>query len=47
MLLSSVRKEKSSYEKMLKELKEASNRLMEIIRRSEEADAYAARAFTI
>ena len=45
MLLSSVRKEKSSYEKMLKELKEASNRLMEIIRRSEEAEAYAAKGF--
>jgi septal ring factor EnvC (AmiA/AmiB activator) len=45
MLLSSVRKEKSSYEKMLKELKEASNKLMEIIRRSEEAEAYAAKGF--
>ena len=45
MLLSSVRKEKTSYEKMLKELKEASNRLMEIIRRSEEAEAYAAKGF--
>ncbi len=45
ILLSSVRKEKSSYEKMLKELKEASNRLMEIIRRSEEAEAYAAKGF--
>ncbi|MCX5716950.1 MAG: peptidoglycan DD-metalloendopeptidase family protein [Nitrospirae bacterium] len=45
MLLSSVRKEKSSYEKMLKELKEASNRLMEIIRHSEEAEAYAAKGF--
>lgn len=45
MLLSSVRKEKTSYEKMLKELKEASNKLMEIIRRSEEAEAYAAKGF--
>ncbi len=45
ILLSSVRKEKSSYEKMLKELKEASNRLMEIIRRSEEAEAYVAKGF--
>lgn len=45
ILLSSVRKEKSSYEKMLKELKEASNKLIEIIRRSEEAEAYAAKGF--
>lgn len=45
LLLSSVRKEKSSYENMLKELKEASNRLREIIRRSEEAESYAAKGF--
>lgn len=45
ILLSSVRKEKSSYEKMLTELKEASNKLMEIIRRSEEVEAYAAKGF--
>lgn len=44
-LLSSVRKEKSSYEKMLKELKEASNRLLEIIKRSEETETYAAKGF--
>lgn len=45
VLLSSVRKEKSSYEKMLKELRESSSRLLEIIRRSEETDAYAAKGF--
>ena len=45
ILLSSVRKEKSSYEKMLKELRESSSRLLEIIRRSEETDAYAAKGF--
>jgi len=45
MLLSSVRREKTSYENMLKELKEASQKLMEIIRRAEEAEAYAAKGF--
>jgi len=45
MLLSSVRKEKTSYENMLKELKESSQKLLEIIRRSEEAEAYAAKGF--
>ena len=44
-LLSSVRHEKSSYEKMLKELKEASTRLLEIIRKSEETDTYYAKGF--
>ncbi|TAL27199.1 MAG: hypothetical protein EPN94_01895 [Nitrospirae bacterium] len=45
LLLSSVRKEKSSYEKMLKELRESSSKLLEIIRRSEETEAYAAKGF--
>jgi len=45
-LLSSVRHEKSSYEKMLRELKEASKRLLEIIRESEKGDAYIAKGFT-
>jgi septal ring factor EnvC (AmiA/AmiB activator) len=45
MILSSVRKEKSSYEKMMKELKETSNRLLEIIRKSEETETYVAKGF--
>jgi len=45
ILLSSVRKEKSSHEKMLKELKEASSKLLEIIKHLEETDTYAARGF--
>ncbi len=44
-LLASVRKEKSSYEKMLKELKEASRRLYEIIQRSDK-DTYRAKGFS-
>jgi len=44
-LLSSIRKEKTSYEKMLKELNDASKRLLEVIRRLEEAEAYSAKGF--
>ncbi len=44
-VLASVRKEKSSYEKMLKELKEASRRLYEIIQRSDK-DTYRAKGFS-
>ncbi len=44
-LLASVRKEKSSYEKMLIELKEASRKLYEIIQRSDK-DTYRAKGFS-
>jgi septal ring factor EnvC (AmiA/AmiB activator) len=44
-LLSSVQNEKSSYEKMLKELKEASRRLLDVIRESEK-DTYRAKGFS-
>lgn len=46
IILASVRNEKSSYEKMLKELKEASRRLLNIIRESEKSDTYSAKGFT-
>ncbi|MGB9716110.1 MAG: murein hydrolase activator EnvC family protein [Thermodesulfovibrionales bacterium] len=46
IILASVRNEKSSYEKMLKELKEASRRLLNIIRKSEKSDTYTAKGFT-
>lgn len=45
-LLVSVRHEKSSYEKMLRELKQSSKRLLEIISESEKGDAYIAKGFT-
>jgi murein hydrolase activator len=44
-LLASVQKEKSSYEKMLKELKEASRRLLDVIQESEK-DTYRAKGFS-
>jgi septal ring factor EnvC (AmiA/AmiB activator) len=44
-LLLSVQNEKSSYEKMLKELKEASRRLLDVIRESEK-DTYRAKGFS-
>lgn len=46
ILLVSIRQEAASYNKMLKELKEASNRLLEIIRESERKDAYIATGFS-
>jgi septal ring factor EnvC (AmiA/AmiB activator) len=42
MLLASVKKEESSYTKMLKELKDASKRLLEVIRETEKADTFSA-----
>ncbi|MGQ9569291.1 MAG: murein hydrolase activator EnvC family protein [Thermodesulfovibrionales bacterium] len=46
VILASIRNEKKSYEKMLKELKEASKRLLEIIKRSEKEGTYYAKGFT-
>ncbi len=45
-LLASVRGEKSSYEKMLRELKEASRRLLEVIKESEKTETYHAKGFS-
>lgn len=45
-LLSSVRTEKSSHEKMLSELNAASKRLLEIIRESSKTDTYSGTGFT-
>ncbi len=42
VLLASVKKEEYSYTKMLKELKDASKRLLEIIRETEKADTFSA-----
>ena len=39
-ILSSVRKEKSSHQRMIAELKEASKRLLDLIRKSSETDTY-------
>jgi septal ring factor EnvC (AmiA/AmiB activator) len=46
VILASVQNEKSSYENMLRELKAASKRLLEIIRESEKGDTYSAKGFT-
>ncbi|MEW6162499.1 MAG: peptidoglycan DD-metalloendopeptidase family protein [Nitrospirota bacterium] len=46
ILLASVKKEKYSYEEMLNELKEASRKLLEIIRESEKADTYYVKGFS-
>jgi septal ring factor EnvC (AmiA/AmiB activator) len=46
VLIVSIRKEGSSYKKMLEELKDASNRLLEIIKESERRDAYLAKGFS-
>lgn len=46
LLLASVRKEKISHEKMLKELKEASRKLLEVIKDSERIDTYYAKGFS-
>lgn len=45
-LLASVRKEKTTHEKMLKELQEASKRLLDMIRQLEEKDTFEAKGFS-
>ena len=45
LMLASVKQEKSSLTQMLKEMEEASNRLLEIIRQSEKGDLYTGRGF--
>ncbi len=45
LMLASVKQEKSALTQMLKEMEEASNRLLEIIRKSEKGDLYAGRGF--
>ncbi|MBE0426252.1 MAG: peptidoglycan DD-metalloendopeptidase family protein [Nitrospirae bacterium] len=46
ILLVSIRKQESSYKKMLRELNDASRRLLEIIRESEKKDEYLAKGFS-
>jgi septal ring factor EnvC (AmiA/AmiB activator) len=46
LILSSVRNDKSSHQKMLSELREAANRLLDIIRESSKKDDYSARGFS-
>ncbi|MEW6068028.1 MAG: peptidoglycan DD-metalloendopeptidase family protein [Nitrospirota bacterium] len=45
ILLASIKNEKASYEKMLKELKDAAKRLLEIIREAEMGDSFSAEGF--
>jgi murein hydrolase activator len=45
-ILASVRNEKAAHQKMLKELQDASNRLLEIIRKSARTDTYTATGFS-
>ena len=45
VILASVRKEKSSHEKLLRELQEASQRLLEIIRKLDEKETYEGKGF--
>jgi septal ring factor EnvC (AmiA/AmiB activator) len=45
VLLTSVRKEKSSHEKLLRELQEASKRLLEVIRKLDEKETYEGKGF--
>jgi septal ring factor EnvC (AmiA/AmiB activator) len=45
-LLASIQREKSSYEKMLTELKEASKRLLDVIQQSDKDTTYRAKGFT-
>jgi septal ring factor EnvC (AmiA/AmiB activator) len=45
-ILASVRNEKAAHQKMLKELRDASNRLLEIIRKSARTDTYTATGFS-
>lgn len=44
-MLAAVRKERSSYEKMLKDMQEAAQRLLEAIKKLEEKDTYAGKGF--
>jgi len=46
LILASVRKEKASQERLLKELQEASNRLLDVLRKLEEKDTYEAKGFS-
>ncbi len=46
LILSSVRKEKASHQKMLAELKEASRRILDLIEKSSKKDTYAGAGFT-
>jgi septal ring factor EnvC (AmiA/AmiB activator) len=46
MILSSVRSEKAAHQKMIKELREASRRLLEIIRESSKKNTYTATGFS-
>jgi len=46
VLLASVRKERLNHERMLKELQEASKRLLDVIRKLEEKETYEARGFS-
>lgn len=46
MLFASVRREESSYKNMLKELKDASNKLLDVIRESEKTDTFSAKGFS-
>jgi septal ring factor EnvC (AmiA/AmiB activator) len=45
-LLSSVRKEKALHQKMIGELREASKRLLDLIRKSAKTDSYSAKGFS-
>lgn len=46
VLLASIRKEKATHERMIKEMHEASNRLLEIIKKLEEKETYEAKGFS-
>lgn len=46
MLFASVRREESSYKNMLKELKDASKKLLDVIRESEKTDTFSAKGFS-
>ena len=46
MLFASVRREESSYTNMLKELKDASKKLLDVIRESEKTDTFSAKGFS-
>jgi len=46
VILTSVRKEESSYTKMLRELKDASKRLLEVIREAEKTDTFSAKGLS-
>ena len=46
MLLASVKREESSYKNMLNELKDASKKLLDVIRESEKTDTFSAKGFS-